>query len=547
MEQNMERFKNRLKRIQVKIQDKVEDIQDQIQNKYERSKLSDFISHLSEDRSSLDGESIEDKDKRTDGDDTSTDSSKTVNEGSSRVNSLPTVVIDGPSDDMNKEICDNFITLERNSALYSKRSLSTSNLSSERSFNNNNLGESCASCMTSDDESLPMRPRQRSGSLPPLDLPTPLNACSDLIEKLGNKFPGLKSKGDKIQRYLMKSTRLSDVNKRLKAQIWSSVVTIVLVEAKNLPAMDSDTRTSDPYCKFRLGNEKYKSKVVYKSLHPSWLEQFDLHLYDDQEQILEVTVWDKDKQAKDDFIGKPVKVRKRKTHNIWQDLEDGNGQIFLLLTISGTTQSETITDLGTYRENPRDRENIEQRYAWYRLNEHSGGVGWLCVKVFGAKGLAAADLGGKSDPFCVLELGNARLQTHTEYKTLTPNWMKIFTFTVKDISSILEITVYDEDNDHKVEFLGKLGIPLLGIRNGEKRWYALKDKKMRARAKGNYPQIQLEMSVIWNPVKGAIRIINPKEPKYMHQEAKFKRQLFIRNVMRLKAIIMWFIEVGKIL
>lgn len=72
--------------------------------------------------------------------------------------------------------------------------------------------------------------------------------------------------------------------------------------------------------------------------------------------------------------------------------------------------------------------------------------------------------------------------------------------TVKDISSILEITVYDEDHDHKVEFLGKLAIPLLTIRNGEKRWYALKDKKMRARAKGNYPQILLEMTVIWNPV-----------------------------------------------
>lgn len=67
-----------------------------------------------------------------------------------------------------------------------------------------------------------------------------------------------------------------------------------------------------PYCYkpkasiYRLGNEKYKSKVVWKSLHPSWLEQFDLHLYDDQEQLMEVTVWDKDKQTKDDFLGKCV-------------------------------------------------------------------------------------------------------------------------------------------------------------------------------------------------------------------------------------------------
>jgi len=49
------------------------------------------------------------------------------------------------------------------------------------------------------------------------------------------------------------------------------------------------------------------------------------------------------------------------------------------------------------------------------------------VQVYRAQGLAAADLGGKSDPFCVLELVNSRLQTQTEYKTLAPNWQKIFT------------------------------------------------------------------------------------------------------------------------
>ncbi|CAH2098186.1 unnamed protein product [Euphydryas editha] len=542
----MERIKNSLIKLQAKIHDRVEDFQDQMQTKIEKSRLSKFVSHLSDDKSSLDDISL---DKEAD-----EKSSSGSNEVFLRNSRIPSLVVDEPYLNVDpKQICKEFLTIEKNGVLY-RKCLSTSNLTLDT--NDTNLYSSCDSCVSSysSDDERKTEIRPRAGSLPPghtLDIQTTFSTCSELIERIGNKFPGLKSKGDRIHRYLLKNTRLSDVNKKLKAQIWSSVVTIVLVEAKNLPAMDVDTRSSDPYCKFRLGNEKYKSKVVWKTLHPSWLEQFDLHLYDDQEQILEVTVWDKDKQTKDDFLGRCTidlsRLEREKTHNIWQDLEDGNGQIFLLLTISGTTQSETITDLASYRENPRDIENIERRYAWYRLNETSSGVGWLCVKVYGAKGLAAADLGGKSDPFCVLELGNARLQTHTEYKTLAPNWMKIFTFTVKDISSILELTVYDEDHDHKVEFLGKLAIPLLNIRNGEKRWFALKDKKMRARAKGNYPQVLLEMSVIWNPLKGAIRVVNPKEPKYMHQESKFKRQLFIRNVMRLKAIIMWFIEVGKIL
>lgn len=34
---------------------------------------------------------------------------------------------------------------------------------------------------------------------------------------------------------------------------------------------------------------------------------------------------------------------------------------------------------------------------------------------------------GKSDPFCLLELGNDRLQTHTIYKNLNPEWNKVFT------------------------------------------------------------------------------------------------------------------------
>ena len=51
----------------------------------------------------------------------------------------------------------------------------------------------------------------------------------------------------------------------------------------------------------------------------------------------------------------------------------------------------------------------------------------ICFSVFRAQGLLAADFGGTSDPFCVLELDNARLQTQTEYKTLNPDWNKVFT------------------------------------------------------------------------------------------------------------------------
>ena len=66
----------------------------------------------------------------------------------------------------------------------------------------------------------------------------------------------------------------------------------------------------------------------------------------------------------------------------------------------------------------------------YRTLENLRDVGHLSVKVYRATELASTDIGGKSDPFCVLQLDNSRLQTQTEYKTLNPNWNKIFTLSV---------------------------------------------------------------------------------------------------------------------
>lgn len=50
--------------------------------------------------------------------------------------------------------------------------------------------------------------------------------------------------------YYQKNVKSQDVTRRLKSQIWSSVVTIVLIKGTNLISMDSDGY-SDPYVKFR--------------------------------------------------------------------------------------------------------------------------------------------------------------------------------------------------------------------------------------------------------------------------------------------------------
>uniref|UniRef100_A0A8C1N3W2 Multiple C2 domains, transmembrane 1a n=1 Tax=Cyprinus carpio TaxID=7962 RepID=A0A8C1N3W2_CYPCA len=294
------------------------------------------------------------------------------------------------------------------------------------------------------------------------------------------------------------SLRLSDVHR--KAQLWRGIVSISLIEAHDLQPMDANG-LSDPYVKFRMGHQKYKSKTIPKTLNPQWREQFDFHLYDEQGGFIDVTLWDKDAGKKDDFMGRCQVdlslLSKECTHRLDLPLEEGEGTLVLLVTLTAST-AVSIADLSVnVLDDLHERKEILHRYSLLRSFHNIKDVGMVQVKVIRAEGLMAADVTGKSDPFCVVELSNDRLQTHTVYKNLNPEWNKVFTFNVKDIHSVLEVTVYDEDRDRSADFLGKVAIPLLNIQNGERKAYALKSKELTGPTKG---VIFLEIDVIYNIV-----------------------------------------------
>ena len=52
-----------------------------------------------------------------------------------------------------------------------------------------------------------------------------------------------------------------------------------------------------------LGKERQKSKVIPCTLNPKWREGFDLYWQEDTDDQMEITIWDRDVGAKDDFIG----------------------------------------------------------------------------------------------------------------------------------------------------------------------------------------------------------------------------------------------------
>ncbi|XP_041815489.1 multiple C2 and transmembrane domain-containing protein 1 isoform X3 [Chelmon rostratus] len=338
------------------------------------------------------------------------------------------------------------------------------------------------------------------------------------------------------------SVRLSELHR--KAQLWRGIVSIALIEGRNLIPMDPNG-LSDPYVKFRLGHQKYRSKTVPKTLSPQWREQFDLHLYEETGGVLEITVWDRDTGRRDDFIGRCQldlsSLAKEHTHHLELPLEESRGSVVLLVTLTASAHV-SIADLSvTPLDDPQERREILKRYGVWKSFSNLRDVGIVQVKVMRAEGLMAADVNGKSDPFCVLELNNDRLQTHTVYKNLNPEWNKVFTFNVKDIHSVLEVTVFDEDRDRSADFLGRVAIPLLYIRNGEQKSYVLKNKELTGPTKG---VIYLEIDVIYNTVKAALRTGVPAEQKYMEEEPKVSKHLLQQNFNRVKRCIMVLISYG---
>ncbi|XP_067263131.1 multiple C2 and transmembrane domain-containing protein 1 isoform X4 [Chanodichthys erythropterus] len=338
------------------------------------------------------------------------------------------------------------------------------------------------------------------------------------------------------------SLRLSDVHR--KSQLWRGIVSISLIEAHDLQPMDANG-LSDPYVKFRMGHQKYKSKTIPKTLNPQWREQFDFHLYDEQGGFIDITVWDKDAGKKDDFMGRCQVdlslLSKECTHRLDVPLEEGEGTLVLLVTLTASA-AVSIADLSVnILDDPHERKEILHRYSLLRSFHNIKDVGMVQVKVIRAEGLMAADVTGKSDPFCVVELSNDRLQTHTVYKNLNPEWNKVFTFNVKDIHSVLEVTVYDEDRDRSADFLGKVAIPLLNIQNGERKAYALKSKELTGPTKG---VIFLEIDVIYNVVKAGMRTLIPIEQKYIEEEPRVSKQLLLQNFNRMRRCIMLLINAG---
>ncbi|XP_072324799.1 multiple C2 and transmembrane domain-containing protein 2-like [Scyliorhinus torazame] len=338
-----------------------------------------------------------------------------------------------------------------------------------------------------------------------------------------------KKRGTNTKTSFIHNIRLSDALR--KNQLWNGIVGITLIEGKGI----KEDAIEGCYVKFRLGDEKYKSKVLDKCANPQWREQFDFHLFNDRMNILEVEVCGKNSQKQEGSFGicqvDLSTLPKGQKHRLELSLENGLGSLVLLLMLTASIEVSISDPCASPLNNETERQQIIQRYSLRNTLQDMSDIGFLQVQVIKACNLAAADFAGKSDPFCVLELGNDKLQTHTVYKNLNPEWNKVFSFNIRDIHDVLEVTVFDEDGDKPPDFLGKVAIPLLSIKKGQLTAYILKNRKLGSPEKG---VLYLQLDIIYNPIKASLRTFKPKEPRNQEENIKFSKKILTRNVRRVR-------------
>ncbi|KAI7740174.1 hypothetical protein M8C21_004701 [Ambrosia artemisiifolia] len=75
---------------------------------------------------------------------------------------------------------------------------------------------------------------------------------------------------------------------------------IRIIRGKNL--VIRDFRSSDPYCILRLGDQRLKTRVIYRSLNPVWDEELTLSV-ENLDLPVELMVYDHDTFSRDDEMG----------------------------------------------------------------------------------------------------------------------------------------------------------------------------------------------------------------------------------------------------
>eukprot|EP00039_Didymoeca_costata_P030328 m.29044 g.29044 ORF g.29044 m.29044 type:complete len:824 (-) comp8058_c0_seq1:806-3277(-) len=315
------------------------------------------------------------------------------------------------------------------------------------------------------------------------------------------------------------------------------VVVVDILRARNLSPKDSLAgqldRLRDPMVKVRFGKSTRTTRVINRTLSPEWNERVEFMALKGMSH-LQLQLYDYESLGGNLLLG-TVDIclddyEMEHTVEEWWDVKGMGKDAFIPV-------AEILLRITTCSMAP---DNIDRTSAqWLKTLEKAPGV--LNVEVKRARSVTAADgtfVATSSDPFAVVEVGKTRYRTSTDKRTLDPVWNRQFEMPVNDVFQVMKITIYDEDEEGKSDFLGKVEIPLLWIpekADSYPQWFALKDIAGEKHAGGD---LYLSASFSYKFPKCLVALKNPREVDMLEHAPDFKIKLLTNNIDRIKAVVM---------
>ncbi|CAG2255229.1 ITSN [Mytilus edulis] len=114
---------------------------------------------------------------------------------------------------------------------------------------------------------------------------------------------------------------------------------VIIVEGINLaPSQDGK---SDPYCEVSMGAQEHKTKVIPATLNPKWNQNMQFTIRDVDQDVLCITVFDRDLFSPNDFLGR-TEIRVKE---ILQESNEKRGPISKRLLLHEISSGEVVVKL----------------------------------------------------------------------------------------------------------------------------------------------------------------------------------------------------------
>ncbi|KAK3501504.1 phosphatidylserine decarboxylase-domain-containing protein [Neurospora crassa] len=291
------------------------------------------------------------------------------------------------------------------------------------------------------------------------------------------------------------------------------VLDVKIIQARNLAAKDRGG-TSDPYLVLTLGDAKYTTSTIPKTLDPIWNEHYQFPINSAQSLSLTGICWDKDRFGKD-YLGEfELALDEAFAEDGITDLGPGwiplkskrtgkkssvvSGEVELQLTIVDNSNLEatprelydqfiSVTKSAPVLDTASQVSSTRSKNAYEFVNGDSDTLGIVYLEIGKITDLPpernVTKTGFDMDPFVVISLGRQTFRTKTIRHNLNPVYNEKMIFTISNYEQMysFNFTVIDHDKYSGNDFVASVNLPIREIMenapkpNPETGLYHLKD------------------------------------------------------------------------